>query len=106
MSSVKLKLPEEIIAELDLPYEGVRDLQGIVIAVEGINVAASLVTLAALRPRGKALVAAIRRWRLRQPQETMLLTVTGPGVDIKIELPANVHSADLFEQLRPLLDGD
>jgi len=106
MSSVRLKLPQEIVAELDLPYEGVRDLQGIVIAVEGLNVAASLVTLAALRPRGRALVAAIRRWRLRQPQEVIHLTVAGPGLDLKIELPPNVSSAHLFEQLRPLLDGD
>jgi hypothetical protein len=47
--NVLLHLPPEVIAEAGLPYEGLRDPNGITLALDGINVAASVVTLATLR---------------------------------------------------------
>ena len=65
MTSVSLQVPQEIVDELAMPYEGVRGGQGIIVAIEGINVAASVVTLATLRPYARRFVEAIRHWRLR-----------------------------------------
>ncbi|MEH1014268.1 hypothetical protein V6U90_14290 [Micromonospora sp. CPCC 206060] len=107
MTSVRLELPAQIIEEINLPYEGVRDASAVTLAIEGIGVAANLAalaTLATLQPQAAALVAAIRRWRLGEPQPSVTLTVKGPGLDLKIDLPRNVSTARLLEQLRPLLD--
>lgn len=104
MTSVKLLLPPEVVEELDLPYEGVRDFSAITLAVEGVAVVANLATLVTLQPHLDALVAAIRNWRLRDPRPSVLLTVKGPGIDLKIDLPRNVSRAQLLDQLRPLLD--
>lgn len=106
MASVKLLLPPEVIQELDLPYEGVRDVSAITIAIEGIAVAANLATLATLQPNVNALVAAIRNWRLRDPRPSVTLTAKGPGLDLTIELPRNVSRAQLLDQLRPLFDQE
>ena len=102
MTTVQLQLPSEIVEELDLPYEGIRDAQGILVAIDGINVAASLITLATLRPRAEQLVRAIQRWRRGVPKESMTLVVKGRGIDLKIELPRNVGSAELLDGLRPV----
>lgn len=105
MSSVTLMLPPEVIEELRLPHDGVRDADGIVMAVEGLNVAASLATLAMLLPQARQLAQALRRWRLRQPRDEVLtLTVTGKSIAMRIDLPPNVHVDHLLDQLRPLLD--
>ncbi|RGC67646.1 hypothetical protein C5N14_17855 [Micromonospora sp. MW-13] len=104
MTTVKLLLPAEVFEELDLPYEGVRDLSAITLAVEGTGLLANLAALAALQPQLSDLVAAIRNWRLRDPRPSVTLTVTGPGIDLKVDLPRNVSRARLLEQLRPLLD--
>ena len=104
MTTVQLQLPSEIVDALDLPYEGLRDMQGIVVAIDGLNVAASLVTLGALRSHAEQLVRAIRRWRMGMTEESMTLVVKGRGIDLKIKLPRNVGSAELLDGLRPLLD--
>jgi hypothetical protein len=82
----------------------VRDLQGIAVAIEGINFTASVVTLVALRQYAPALAGAIRRWRLRQNAKSMTLTVKGESINLTIELPPNVSTQQLLEQLAPLLD--
>ncbi|WBB80156.1 hypothetical protein O7606_01825 [Micromonospora sp. WMMD882] len=102
MTSVRLLLPAEVVEEADLPYEGVRDVSAVTLAVEGVAVVANLATLATLQPQLGALVAAIRNWRLRDPRPSVLLTVQGPGIDLKIDLPRNVSKAQLLDQLRPL----
>jgi hypothetical protein len=102
MSSVSLQVPQEIVDELAMPYEGVRDLQAIVVAIDGVNVAASIVTLATLRPYARRFVEAVRYWRLRDNRATVVLTVTGPGLEIRLDLPRNIEPGELLEQLGPL----
>ncbi|NGM16363.1 hypothetical protein [Verrucosispora sioxanthis] len=105
MSVVRLQLPAEVLDEVDLPYEGVRGVEAITIAVEGIAVMANLATLAAVQPQLGALVAAIRHWRLRDERPTVVLTAKGPGIDIRVDLPRNVDTAMLLDCLRPLFEG-
>lgn len=106
MTAVMMRIPEEIVQEVAIPYEGVRDAEGIVFAIEGINFTASVVTLVTLRRYGPALVSAIRSWRLRQEKRTVTLTVKGEGIDLKVELPPNVDTAQLLRRLAPLLKDD
>lgn len=106
MTTVRLELPEEIVRQAGIPYEGLRDLSGIALVIEGVNVTASIITLATLKQHLPALVAAIRRWRLNQSARPMRLTVKGEGIDIKIDLPANVDTQQLLRQLGPLVKHD
>ncbi|MFY1702822.1 hypothetical protein ACN28G_13920 [Micromonospora sp. WMMA1923] len=106
MTSVKLLLPPDVIEELDLPYEGVRDGGAVTVAIQGVAVLANLATLATLQPQAEALVASIRNWRLRNHQKPAVLTVEGAGISLRIELPPNVNRATLLRQLEPLLDEE
>ena len=97
METVQLNLPAEVIQDTNIPYEGVRDLQGIAVAIDGINFTASIVTLAALKQYAPALAGAIRRWRQHQRAETMTLSVKGDGISLTIELPPNVSTQQLLD---------
>ena len=79
MTSVQLALPDEIFKEVDFPYDGVRDASGITLAVDGVNLTASVVTLATIKQYAPRLAAAVRRWRLRQSKESITLAVRGAG---------------------------
>lgn len=105
MADVELALPPEVLAELDLPEQGMRgDIAKYRIAIEGLNVAASVVTLAALRPRLPALARALRRWvlRLHRPTPTRVL-VHGQGIDVKLDLPPNVPVTEILRALEELV---
>ena len=104
MTSIVLRLPEEIVRELQLPYEGTRGTSAVTIAIEGIAVAGDLAALLTAQPQLQAIVAAIRRWRLTDPRPSVVLTVKGPGIDIRIDLPRNVRSAEVLRRLEPLLE--
>jgi hypothetical protein len=106
MKSVKLLLPEEIVRDADLPYEGLRDVSAIELAIEGINFTASIVTLVTIKTYAPQLAAAIRRWRLKQDRTPRTLTVKGDGMSLRIDLPPNVSKQEILNQLAPLLDGD
>ncbi|MGC5663994.1 hypothetical protein ACN261_26805 [Micromonospora sp. WMMD723] len=106
MTSVKLLLPADVFDEIDLPYEGVRDLSALTLAIEGTAVLANLATLAGLQPQLGALVGAIRNWRLRDERATVVLTVEGPGVDLRLDLPRNVSTAVLLKHLEPLFEDE
>ncbi|MGC4892478.1 hypothetical protein [Micromonospora sp. DT31] len=106
MTTVKLLLPADVMEELDLPYEGVRDASGITLAVDAVSVMANLATLAALQPQLGELVAAIRNWRLRDPRPSVTLTVKGSGIDLEVDLPRNVSRAQLLAQLQPLFEDE
>lgn len=105
MTTVRLLLPADVIEELDLSYEGVRDVSAITVAVGAVSVMANLATLATLQPQLGALVTAIRNWRLRDPRPSVTLTVKGPGIDLKVDLPRNVSKAQFLAQIQPLF-GD
>ncbi|MGN9910162.1 hypothetical protein ACTMTJ_21670 [Phytohabitans sp. LJ34] len=90
-----------------IPYEGLRDVQGVVLAIEeGVNVTASIVTLVALKQYAPQLAAAIRRWRLKQAPSSRTLTVKGDGIDLTIDLPPNISTQELLRRLAPLLDEE
>lgn len=106
MPSIQLQLPKAILDEIDLPYEGARDLPTITLAVQGISVAANVATLLTIRPHIATLVTAIRNWRFRHPDERVVLTAKGPGIDLQFDLPPNVSRATLLRHLQPLLDDE
>ncbi|BCJ51774.1 hypothetical protein Asp14428_32490 [Actinoplanes sp. NBRC 14428] len=106
MTSVQLALPDEILQEVNFPYDGVRDASGITLAVEGVNLTASIVTLAAIKQYAPRLASAIRRWRLHQDKDSIRLTVKGGGIDMTVDLPPNINTQRLLEQLTPLLEKD
>jgi len=106
MTSVKLLLPPDVLDEVDLPYEGVRDVSAVTVAIEGVGVMANLATLTTLQPYLGAMVTAIRNWRLRDDRPTVVLTVKGPGVDIRLDLPRNVSTAVLLKHLEPLFEDE
>src|SRR5262245_52420934 len=105
MSTVLLNVPQEIVDELEIPYDAGRDASAIVLAIEGINVAASAVTLASLRMHASRFVTAIRNWRHGDARASVTLSITGPGISLTVELPRNVSKAQLLDQLRPLLEA-
>jgi hypothetical protein len=106
MTSIQLALPDEILKEVDFPYDGVRDASGITLAIEGINFTASIVTLATIKQYAPRLAAAIRRWRLHQDKDSITLTVKGGGIDLTVDLPPNISTQRLLEQLTPLLEKE
>jgi hypothetical protein len=105
MTNVRLKLPAEVTSELELPYPDSRDINAVLVAIDGLNVAASVVTLTALRPQLASLARALRGWVLRQsaPMPIRLL-VKGNGVDIQLELPPNVSTGEIMRVLQRLVD--
>src|SRR6266498_2175718 len=82
MTSVQLALPDEILQEVNFPYDGVRDASGITLAIDGINLTASIVTLAAIKQYAPRLASAIRRWLLHQNKDSIILTVKGGEIDM------------------------
>ena len=102
-------MPEEILREAELPSEGAHDAEGFVVAIAGVDVAASIVTLATLKQFTPRLASAIRQWRLNRPRragdEPVTLTVQGPGISLSVDLPPNVNTLDLLTRLAPLLEG-
>ena len=102
-------MPEEILREVALPYEGARDVDGIIVALDGIAAATSIVTLATLQQYAPKLATSIRQWRLRRPRragdEPTRLTVQGAGLSLSIDLPPNVSTQQLRGRLAPLFRG-
>lgn len=107
VTQIQLLLPDEVQAELILPDPDGRDADLVVLSVEGLTVAASVVTLAALRPQFGALAAALRKWVLRRPAgPPPRLTVQGRGLDLRVDLSPNVSRAEIIAALQPLLERD
>lgn len=107
MTSIELRLPAEVLAEIEIPYEGTRGVGDFSIAMEGVDFTASVVTLAALRPRIAAFASALRRWVLRRQRSTPVrLTIRGKGIDVKLDLPPNVSTAQIMTAIADLIDED
>jgi hypothetical protein len=93
---------------VDLVPDGSRDAREVLaIAIGAVDTVASVVSVLSLRAQVPALAAALRRWvQRRPPDERIFLTVTGPGVDLRLELKPNVGARQIVEALLPLLpDG-
>ncbi len=107
MTSIQLLLPQEILDEADLPYEGVRDVSNTRIAIDSLSVASSIITLTTLRAYLVPLADAIKRWRSSTDhRDTVMLTVKSDRIDLKVPLKANVRRVEILDALRPLLDDD
>jgi hypothetical protein len=106
MTAVALKIPQEILDDAGLPYEGVRDVTAWVIAMDSIKVASGVITLASLQAQIEPLARAIRRWRLRHVARGCTLSVKGPGLDVCIDLPPNISRSQILRALHQLAAAD
>jgi hypothetical protein len=106
MTNVHLLLPDEVTSRLSLPSPDSREVDLVVVAIEGLTVTASIATLATLRPQLGELATALRGWIIRRPVATSTrLTVKGRGLDLRVELPPNVSRAEIIAALQPLLEA-
>lgn len=105
---VELKLPKDVITELDLGGIRTRGAPELILAVEGVNLLASTITVAGLAGQLPTLARALRRWVSRQPAEShpIQLLVKGPDIDIKLELSPNVDTARIVTALTQLLSHE
>jgi hypothetical protein len=107
MTLVHLRLPADVTSQLVLPRPDHRDVNFVVVGIEGLTVTASVVTLTALRPQFGRLAAALRGWVLRQPVDVPVrLAVKGKGLDLRVELPPNVSRAEILKALQPLVEDE
>lgn len=103
MSTVRLELPPEIAAGLDL--ETARDLGAVVAVIDGVAVVANVVTVASLVPHLRTLAAAIRSWAAgRAGERPPVLAIKGQGLDIRMELDPNVSTGRILRVLEQLAD--
>jgi hypothetical protein len=107
LTNVQLLLPDEVTSRLSLANPDSRDVDLVILAIEGLTVAASIVTLATLRPQLGELAAALRGWVIRRPVATPTrLIVKGRGLDHRVELSPNVSRGEIIAALQPLLERD
>src|SRR2546423_14541124 len=90
MTSIQLQLPPEVVDELDLPYEGARGVDAVVVAIDGVNLAASVVTLVTLKAQAGKLVGAIPRGGRGRGPGTIPKTGHGPSIHRRDETAPNV----------------
>ena len=103
MTAVRLELPPEVTAGLDL--QTARDLGTAVAVIDGVAVVANVVTVASLVPHLRTLAAAIRAWATgRAAQKPVVLTVRGPGLDIRVDLDPNVPASKILHALERLTE--
>lgn len=107
MTNVQLALPDEIISQIDFGTQSFRDVSGMVIAIDSLDVTASIITLTSLRKQLPKLARAIRSWVTRRPRdaEPIHLIVKGVDFEIKLELPPNVQTSQIIEAIGKLLDS-
>ena len=107
MTGIRLELPDEVVSQIDLGAESFRDIPSLIIAIDCMDVTASIVTLASLREQLPALARVIRSWVTGRPRnaEPTSLLVKGPDLDIKLELPPNVQTSQIIDAIGKLLDS-
>ena len=105
MTSVRLQLPAEVLAALDLPDEADRDVPVLTAAVDALSVVSNVVTVAGLLPQIYQLADALRAWAGGQARPTKL-TIKGPGMNITVQLDRNVPRAEIVAALSRLLADD
>jgi hypothetical protein len=108
MTIMKLVLPDEVISQLDLGSESFRDVPALLLAIDGLEVAASITTLASLNAQLPRLAQALRTWVTGRPpgSKPTRLLIKGTDVDIELVLPPNVSTASIIDAISKLLaDG-
>jgi hypothetical protein len=105
MTCIQLAFPDEIVSQIDLGTETVRDISTLVIAIDSLDVTASIITLTGLRQQLPEIARAIRSWVLRRPREAepAHLLVKGSDFEISLELPPNVHTSQIVDAISQLL---
>jgi hypothetical protein len=105
MKVVKLVLPYEVTEQLGLEAEFPRDVPSLLLAVDGLDMAASITTLASLRDHLPQVAERLRAWVMRRPSESGVtrLLIKGDNVDIAVVLPPNVGTASIMETVAKLL---
>jgi len=105
MTSVQLALPDEVISQVDLGAEAFRDVSALVIAIDCVDVTASIITLASLRQQLPELARAIRSWVTRRPRDAKPahLLVKGADFEIRLKLPPNVQTSQVIDAISKLL---
>jgi hypothetical protein len=107
MTGIRLELPDDVVSQIDLGTESFRDIPSLVVAIDCMDVTASIVTLVSLREQLPALARVIRSWVTRRPRnaEPTSLLVKGPNFEIKLELPPNVQTSQIIDAISKLLDS-
>jgi hypothetical protein len=113
MTIVHLSLPAEVLDEMDLPRQRERERNGEVLSiiVGATTTAADAVTVALTPVYLHELAKAIRNWRARSrssdaTDEGVRLRVSGPGIDLSIDLPPNVSRRQILDVLRRLVPDE
>lgn len=107
MTGVQLELPDEIISQINVGNDSFRDVAGLVIAIDSLDVAASTITLVGLRQQLPDLARAIRSWVKGRPRdaEPARLLVKNADFEMKIDLPPNVQTAQIIAAISELLSS-
>jgi hypothetical protein len=105
MTGVQLELPDEIISQINVSGDSFRDVAGLAIAIDSLDVAASVITVVSLRQQLPDLARAIRSWVMGRPRdaEPARLLVKNADFEMKIDLPPNVQTAQIVDAISGLL---
>jgi hypothetical protein len=108
MTTIRLVLPDEVIGQISPAAESLRDVPALVLAIEGLDVAASVTTLASLHSQLPDLARSLRQWVTRRPprSEPARLVIKGKDFEMKLTLPPNVSTATIVEAISKLLTDD
>jgi hypothetical protein len=105
MTSIQLALPDEITSQIECGREAFRDVSTLIIAIDSLDVAASVITVVGLRQQLPNLARAIRSWVTGRPRdaEPAHLLVKGSDFEVKLVLPPNVQTAQIIDAINGLL---
>jgi hypothetical protein len=104
-NNIRLELPKEIANQLDLGSESYRDISALAIAMDCLDVTASVITVTSLRQQLPELASSIRSWITRRPRdaEPVRMQVKGNDFQFSLELPRNVQTAQIIGAIEKLL---
>jgi hypothetical protein len=105
MTGIQLALPDEITSQIECGREAFRDVSALTVAIDSLDVAASIITVVGLRQQLPDLARAIRSWVKGRPRdaEPAHLLVKGADFEVKLALPANVQTAQIIDAINGLL---
>ena len=106
MTMVELLLPQEVVEGLTVDGVRDRDVVSWRVAIDGLAVTSSLITISTLQTQLPILAQAIRGWVTgRGTARTTTLHVKGPNVEIRLDLPPNVSTQTITEAINRALEA-